>query len=147
MAQGSFSAQVRGWVTEKKARMVAVRNESAQRLIEIMQTPVAKGGNMPVDTGFLRNSLKATVGTANFSTVANPGGALSFSYDGGEVALVIAKAEINDTIEAVYTANYARVANYGGDNRAPRLFVNLAAQQWPQIVAQVAAEAEARNRR
>lgn len=147
MAQGSFSAQVRGWVAEKKTRMVAVRNESAQRLIEIMQTPVAKGGNMPVKTGFLRASLKAAIGQANYTTAPNPGGDMAFSYDGGEIALVIRGAKINDTIEAVYTANYARVANYGGDKRPARLFVNLAAQQWPQIVAQVAAEAEARNKR
>lgn len=133
-----------GWVRETKQRMAAVKNESVRRTIEFMQTPVAKGGNMPVKTGFLRASLKATIGQAQFATMENPGGDRTFSYDGGEVALIIAGAAIEQPIEAVYTAVYARVANYGGENRAPRLFVDLAAQRWTQTVAEVSAEAQRR---
>jgi len=147
MAQGSFSATVGGWVAEKKGRMVAVRREAAQRTIEIMQTPVAKGGNMPVKSGFLRASLKATIGFTDFTTSDNPNPTGAYAYDAAQVSLIIAKAELNDPIVAVYTAAYANVANYGGQNREARLFVDLAAQRWPQIVAEVAAEAEARNTR
>lgn len=39
MAAGSFTAQVEKWVAETKERAVAVRNESTQRVIEIMQEP------------------------------------------------------------------------------------------------------------
>ena len=152
MPQGSFSAQVNDWVKGSKARMVAVRNEAAQRTIEIMQTPVAKGGNLPVDTGFLRASLKAAIGTANFQEIENDASA-SLTYNPEDISLIISGADISDTIEAVYTAKYARRMNYGfsGEdslgrvyNQAPRLFVDLAAQQWPQIVDQVAREAEGR---
>lgn len=146
MAQGSFAATIQGWATESMETVRAIRNESFQRVIEVMQKPVAKGGNLPVKSGFLRASLKAAIGKANFVTVANPGAKLTFRYDDGAIPLVIHGAELTDTIEAVYTAVYARVANYGGENRPARLFVNLAAQQWPQIVAQVAAEAEQRRR-
>lgn len=145
MAQGSFSATVKGWASERKERMVAVRRESAQRTIEIMQTPVAKGGNMPVKSGFLRASLKATIGLSNFATIANPNATGSYAYDPAQISLVIAGADVNDPITAVYTAVYANVANYGGPNREARMFVDLAAQRWPGIVSQVAAEAETRN--
>lgn len=39
MAASSFTAQVEKWVAETKERAVAVRNESTQRVIEIMQEP------------------------------------------------------------------------------------------------------------
>lgn len=147
MAQGSFTATVKGWASERKERMVAVRREAAQRTIEIMQTPVAKGGNMPVKSGFLRASLKATIGLSNFATMANPNDARPYAYDPAQISLVIAGSNLNDPITVVYTAVYANVANYGGPNREARMFVDLAAQRWTQIVAQVAAEAEARNRK
>lgn len=144
---GKFSATVTGWCAEKKTRMTAVRREAVQRTIEAMQTPVAKGGNMPVKSGYLRASLKATIGFADFTATDNPGGDTVFSYDPSPISLVIAGADVSDPITASYTAVYARIANYGGANRAPRLFVDLAAQRWPQIVADVATEAEARNRK
>lgn len=125
--------------------MRAVQLESVQRTIEIMQLPVDKGGNLPVKSGFLRASLKAAIGSANFVTAPNPGGDRTFSYDGAAVSLVIAKAQLSDPIEAVYTAVYARVANYGGQNRPARLFVDLAAQRWQATVNAVAAEARARH--
>lgn len=144
MAQGRYTATLRGEIAKVKGLWRAVHLESVQRTIELMQTPVAKGGNMPVKSGFLRASLKATIGTANFATMPSPGGDKTFSYDGGAVSLIIARAKLSDPIEAVYTAVYARVANYGGQNRSARLFVDLAAQRWVQTVNEVAAEAKAR---
>lgn len=125
--------------------MRAVHLESVQRTIEIMQTPVGKGGNMPVKSGFLRASLKTTIGKANFATVRNPGGDRTFSYDGEGANFVLMKAQLSDPIEAVYTAVYARVTNYGGQNRPARLFVDLAAQRWKATVNAVVAEARARH--
>lgn len=101
-------------------------------------------GNIPVDTGFLRASLMVSLGTANFALMPNPDPDKSYQYDEGRVSLVIAGASITDPITAVYTANYARVAEYGSRGRAPRRFVALAAQQWPQIVEQVSREAQSR---
>lgn len=143
MAQGSFSASVSAWVAEKKTRMTAVRNESIQRVLEVAQTPVAKGGNMPVDTGFLRASLQVVAGDANFTLRENPGG--KHSFNGGEVTLILAGAPLGKPIEAVYTASYARHVEYGARGRPGRRFVGLAAQQWARIVDEVSREAQARN--
>jgi hypothetical protein len=103
-------------------------------------------GNLPVDTGFLRASLVATVGKANFTLRDRPvqRRRRTYQYDDSEVVFAISDAKLNDPIEAVYTARYARVVEYGSRGRAGRRFVALAAQQWPRIVAEVVAEAKAR---
>ena len=145
MAQGSFAGQASEWVKETKARMLAVRNESVQRVVEIMQTPVEAGGRMRVATGFLRASLRAAVGTANFVTTSPPVGQLKFIYDASAVSLVIAGADIGDPIEVVYTANYARAREYNPNGQTPDRFVAMAAQQWGRVVNEVCREAQARN--
>lgn len=144
MAQGSFSAGVTAWVAETRERMAAVRQEAAQRTVEIMQTPVAKGGNLPLDTGFMRASLQAQIGQGAFTARDNPGGDGSFSYDAGAVSLVIAKAKPSDPITLCYTANYAIHQEYGARGRPGRAFVRLAAQQWQRVISDVSAEAQAR---
>lgn len=143
MAQASFSAAVGAWVAETKERMVAVRNIAAERTIEFMQNPVGRGGNMPVDTGFLRASLQASIGRAAFVPRANPG-AGSFAYEPGEVTMVLIRARITDPVEVVYTANYARHVEYGAMGRPGRAFVRLAAQTWQRNVDLAAAELRTR---
>ncbi len=153
MTQGSFAADVGAWAAQTRERMEAIRRESAQRVVEIMQTPVAMGGNMPVDTGFLRASLQGQVGMGNFSAKLKPEGAAKFTYDGGEVSLVIASAGPADPITFGYTAAYARRMEYGFKgtdslgrkyNQPGRAFVRLAAQQWQRVVTEVATEAQKR---
>lgn len=144
MTQASFAATVGEWVAQTKERMEAIRRESAQRVVEIMQTPVAMGGNMPVDTGFLRASLQGQVGMGNFSAKLKPEGVAKFTYDGGEVSLVIASASPADPITFAYTANYAQHVEYGARGRPGRRFVALAAQQWQRVVTEVATEAQKR---
>jgi hypothetical protein len=140
--QGSFSAQVSAWVAEKKERRDAVYRESAQRVVEIMQEPVGAGGNLPVDTGFLRASLVANIGTETPALVGRPSDTGSYSYDAGQVNLVIAGAHADDIITVAYGANYARFQEYGVHGREGRRFVALAAQQWPRVVNEVCAEAQ-----
>lgn len=55
MAQ-NFSAQVSKLILKYKDLTDIVARESIQRTIDLAQLPKAKGGNMPVDTGFLRAS-------------------------------------------------------------------------------------------
>lgn len=141
---GSFEAQVSAWVAATKQRTVAVRNESAQRIIEIAQRPMAAGGRMRVDTSFLRASLLATTSNALPGPTFKPDGDVRFSYDAGQVALTIAGADLDDVITAVWTANYARPRNYGSRGQPGDHFRDLAAQQWTNVVAQVAAEAQSR---
>lgn len=153
-----FSAKVNSWVAETKARMLAVRNESIQRLVERMQTPVAKGGNMPVDTGFLRSSIAFSTGQPVTTVREHPNpkaapGSMD-RFDAGELTTVLLGSKLGAPIYAVYTAVYARRQEYGfvgkdslgrTFNQAGRRFVGLAAQQWPQIVKEVATEATTRG--
>ncbi len=144
MAQGSFTAGVNAWVAETKQRMGAVRKESAQRVVEIMQTPVAKGGRMRVDTGFLRASLVGMIGQGSFAPREKPEGVAHFTYDAGAINLVIAGAKPSDAITVGYTAIYARPREYGARGQPGDAFVRLAAQQWGRVVSDVCVELRGR---
>lgn len=119
----TFEAQVSAALSRHRARLEAVFRQSAQEVIADAQVPVAKGGRMPVDTGFLRNSL-----------VSGLNGAVTSSGPDGYV-LTIAGAGLEDTVFAGWTANYARHVEYGARGRPGRFFMRGAAQKWPQIVA------------
>lgn len=155
----SFGAQVGEWVKKVKTRELAVFRESAQRVIGEMQTAEGAGGRMPVDTGFLRASLQATIGAPAGGATGKPlkrtkgQEGVIYHLDAGQVALVIAGAELGHTIYATYGAAYARRMEYGfvGQdslgrtyNQAGKGFVRSAAQKWPQIVAAVSAELKTR---
>lgn len=124
----TFSAQVNDYVRKYKERMEAVFKQSAQDLIAEAQTPVAQGGNMPVDTGFLRNSLVSGLNGSTSLTGAD-------SY-----VLAIAGAKLGDSIFAGWTANYARYVEYGARGRPGRFFMRGAAQNWQDIVTRNANE-------
>lgn len=143
MAQGSFSAQVSAWVKEAKARQVAVYKGSAQEVVSIMQTSRAEGGNLRIDTGFLRASLTANTTGVMSPVTYKPKGIDRFPYDAGPINLVIIGADIKDPITVVYTANYARPREYGARGQTGDRWVALAAQQWPQVVAQQCAKVQA----
>lgn len=145
MPQGRFTAQVDKQIANARAKMLAVRNESVQRTIEIAQTPVSMGGRLRVDTGFLRASFVASVGAGNFALTDKPDGEGRYSFDMGQVSLVILGAELTDTITGVWTASYARPREYGARGQAGDRFVGLAAQQWPRTVNEVVAELKARG--
>lgn len=146
MAKSSFSASVEGWAAQTKERSEAVFKASAQRVISVIQTPgpsVAnpaggEGGNMPIDTGFLRASIQANLAGGLPILRDNPGG--KYTYDGGQIDLVLAAAKLGDKITVAYGANYAR------HMEERYAFVRLGAQQWPQVVREVAAEAQARTK-
>jgi hypothetical protein len=104
--------------------------------------PVAKGGNMQVDTGFLRNSFNVTLNAPDLRVTMNEGGGMGGSI--GDYALTIASADLGDTIFGMFTANYAGYVHYGANGRPGRLFVDLAAQRWPSIVAANAAKLSGR---
>lgn len=140
----SFAASISDWVKETKQRQDAVFKESAQRVIEQMQTPVGAGGAMPVDTGFLRASLQvSTEGPQPINPAARPVEGRTYSI--GPVALTIAGAELGATLYATYGAAYAAHVNYGTSSMQGRQFVGLVAQQWPGIVTQVCVELQSRS--
>lgn len=143
MAQGSFAAQVGAFASKTKERMTAVRNAAVEATIEQMQTPVGKGGNMPVKTNFLRGSMQVTTGAPIAASQPHPGGA-SYTYDSGQVTLVLANAPLDAVIYAAYGAKYAPFQEYGARGKPGRRFVALAAQNWPRNVEDAARGLEAR---
>lgn len=139
MPNPTFSATVSDWCRKVPEVHLAVFRESAKRVMEDMLTPRGAGGNMPIDTGYLRASLQAS--TTEMPTMregAIPTEGATYTPD-GQVNLVIAGAELGETIYAGFTAIYARAQNYGFKGPA-FLFVELAAQKWEATVAAVEAE-------
>ena len=133
----SFSAQVSDWVRKSEQRMDVVRRTSVQRVVNIAQTPVGQGGNLPLDTGFLRRSLMAT-------TSAMPRVGENLQGSENQIALAIANWDAGQALYLGYTASYSSHVHWGTRGRAARLWVTLAAQRWQQIVAEVARELRSR---
>mgnify|MGYP007087006928 CR=1 FL=1 len=113
-----FSDTISKWTQRMNVAMEAVAKESAQELAEEVSKPIAKGGRIPVDTGFLRNSMAAALNSI-------PSGESSDSFDMQPVTLVINKLKAGDRLVLGFTANYARVMEYR------YFFVRSAAQNWP----------------
>lgn len=127
MRKKTYSAKVDAWIGKSRQRMLAVFRSSVQQVINDAQLPAAKGGNMRVDTGFLRASGAASLtGVPSGPSRADASG--SFEYDAGSVDLVILGAGLRDTIWFGWTAQYAR-AREKEDG-----FLRLAAQGWQQAV-------------
>lgn len=138
---GQFSGVVSGWVSKSKQRITAVRNMAVEKVVEFAQTPVGAGGNMPIDTGFLRASLFVTTTGALPAKTENPGGG-SFTYTGGDLVLTLANASMDDVVTVGWSAAYARHVEYGARGRAGRKFRDLAAQRWPEAVRDASLELE-----
>lgn len=119
----NFTAQIKAFADKSKEKIEAVVKQSAQEVFSIAQTPKAQGGRMPVDTGFLRNSLIAEL---NGATVA--GGADAY-------VLAVAGLELGDVVFAGWTAEYARHMEYGTSKTPGNFYMLSAAQQWQQIVS------------
>lgn len=120
---GTFTAQIRAFTDKTKEKLETVVKQSAQEVFSIAQTPKAQGGRMPVDTGFLRNSL---ISQLNGSTVS--GGSDAYT-------MAVAGAELGDTIFAGWTADYAKHMEYGTSKTPGNFYMLSAAQQWQAIVA------------
>lgn len=116
-----FTAVTKAFGDKSNLAMLAIFRESAQRIAHEASVPRAQGGNMPVDTGFLRNSIRG-------STSSMPGS------ESEAVEIAILSAQLGDTLYIGWTANYAiyMEARYG--------YMRLAAQNWKAIVNEVAKE-------
>lgn len=140
----TFAADVDAWVQRTQARQEAVFRESLQRLVEDMQKPVGDGGNMPVDTGFLRASIQASKSGPPPTRGGRPRKGATYNYTPDDINLVIASATLGETVWVTYGANYARAVEYGANGREARGFVRSATQKWQQFVTEVSREARGR---
>ena len=133
---GKFSASVDAWVRKTRARQDAVHRRAAELLFEASNLPVAKGGKMPVDLGFLRASFDASLhGMPVGPTRPGEGAAAD---NAGNIAAVLTSASITDTIWAGWTAVYARRQEYEHHG-----FARSAADRWGEFVDRAAREAKA----
>jgi len=137
MTEG-FEDEVRAFQVKTMARQTVVLKESAQRVVGEAQTVTGEGGNMRIDTGFLRASGQASVDEITATPVARPvdWAEQSSSEDPTQrdVALVLSGIQLGQTFYFVYAANYARA------REAKDGFVKLAAQRWTSVVSQVVSE-------
>lgn len=124
----SFSEQIKGWRNKTSLRMQLVFQESVQELVLQANEPRAKGGNMPIRTGFLVNSTSAAINSVPTGQSVAPDNYSQSSWDMTDFLLVVNAAEIGDRVTVGYTANYAQYME------ARYAFLRLAAQNWPQIV-------------
>ena len=124
-----FSATLDEWARKAQNRETAILRQSIQDVIDDAQTPVAKGGRMHVDTGFLRASGVA-------SNTGMPSGPVRggsdvpgyYSPDSLAVETVIAKTDVGTPFFFGWTANYARFRDHFD------AFLRLAAMKWPVFV-------------
>lgn len=139
MATFTFATLDR-WALKTERRFDAVIKDSTQAVVDVMQTPKAKGGKMPVDTGNLRNTLMSSLsgGVGAKGTASH--------------IMVAASMKAGDTATFTYTAVYARRVNSGFTgqdslgrtyNQRGAFFVENAVDQWPALVATSAAKAKA----
>lgn len=138
----TFTAQIEDWVAQSKLFTEAVVKESTQEVIRLMKLPISAGGNMPVDTSFLQNSLIGVPGKTSIPKTATGEGGPQ-TGNAAAVESLIANWQMGESMTFGFIAVYAARQNYGftgtdslgrNYNQPGRYFVELAVQQWPQIV-------------
>jgi hypothetical protein len=131
MARYTF-AQLDLWALKVRHRMNFVLQHAVNRLIKTAQTPIGKGGKMPVDTGALRSSLLSELN-------GNAGAIGADSY-----VFVAGAMEAGDYAWFKWTMEYAYMVNQGVQGRPGAHFVEWAARQWQTFVNEGVQLAKAR---
>lgn len=131
----SFSAQVSDWVRDVKGAAEAIAKQSAQDVVNEAQKPVAAGGRMRVDTGFLRASLTGSnTAMPQINRAAKPAEGGVYAPEDAQIIATISAYELGETMYFGYTASYAAFREFGANGQPPDAFVRTAAQKWPDIV-------------
>jgi hypothetical protein len=141
-----FTKQVQGWADATGEKLKQVFHESTIDTLQEMQKigpssafPAGQGGRMPVDTGWLRASIRVVLGgdVPSIDPSSYPphdAGENSIPYDQSGNEATIMSAELGTTIAVGYTAAYAELQEYGSGKSPPRAFVGVAVIMWPSIV-------------
>ena len=131
----TFAAQIADWGERTKENQSLVLRESVQDVMEQAQKSQqsmvrgatgVKYGAIPVDTGFLQNTIASDL---------NGSGDFVVDAAGTDFELTIAGMESGDTAHFAWTAVYARAVNYGHGTYPGAHWVEAAAAQWRSIVA------------
>lgn len=129
----NFDKQVSDFVDKYKKRLRATAKLAVQDTVNMAQVPVAKGGLMRVDTGFLRASIAANVGGMPAGPSRNSGEDVDWTFQGSPMAATLVRWNPEDeTLYVGWTANYARPREYRDG------FMRTATDKWPETVDRVA---------
>lgn len=123
----NISVDVEKFITLVQKRVDLIVKDAIQQVVLGATVPKAQGGRMPVDTGFLRNSMVAAIGTYPV------GPSTPDSDPMGVPPTVSIMPTVNqwDLTEPLYigfSANYAR------QQEAANGFIEAEVQKWPQTV-------------
>lgn len=119
----SLRKQIEALAIKARLRTEAATKTAAQAVANEMNTPVAEGGRMPVDTGFLRDSIGAAAG----SLPVGPSSPKEDAHGNPEaVAVALAQWNLNEPFYIGYSAEYVRI------QEARNGFIEGAAQNWPE---------------
>lgn len=131
-----FSAKVDAWTKKTKGALENVFKQSVQDVIIDMQTTDDRGGNLPLDLGFLRSSLRVTlnVPASGLQKRERDEGDYKWAEETA-FSLTILGAGVEDSIYAVYLADYAQHQEYGTKYMQGKHFRDLAVQKWQQFVS------------
>ena len=125
---GKFHRAVLRAMGLNEDKLRRVMQASIQNVVDAAQTTVAQGGDMPVITGFLRNSL-----------VSGLDGQFGASGPDSHV-LVIAGMDIGDSARFGWAAEYARPRHYMvGVGQGGGLWRDKATARWQSFVDRNAA--------
>ncbi|KKB09404.1 hypothetical protein VE26_05560 [Devosia chinhatensis] len=146
----NFAATIGDWCRRVPEAIDAVLKNSAQRLAkeidaeldrQVYQAPPSPSGYKR--TGFLRASFVASTSAMPQLIRDNPGAEINADAV-GPIVLVINGWDGGGTLYLGYTAKYGAYVHFGAGGAAPRPWVTLAAQRWPQIVREEAAKVKQR---
>lgn len=135
----SFGKDVDLLIEKNIALLTAVARQSIEDVVDQASLAKAKGGRMPVKTGFLRQSGKSSLsgfptGPARGDPNISYPSVDNYSQDAG-VQTTLASLNPGETFYFGWTAEYANIQNvYNG-------FLDAAIQNWPTIVRKNAANA------
>lgn len=121
-----FVADVERFADKTADQMAEIFGKSFTQLLRIAQTTVAQGGDMPVDTGFLRNSLTIEV---NGAKVGEGADAFQLGLSGFELGDLVSASWGSSEVGYAIPRHYMVGVGQGGG-----LWRDKAAQQWSRIV-------------
>lgn len=138
-----FSDQVKKHLDKYKRRMNYVARDATYRVLNEAQQTIPSGGNLPIDTGFLRSSLAGKIGSLPSGQTSGDGAYVADTIGPGESAsstIIRWQPHAGEKFFAGWTASYARFMNmrYG--------YMTSAVEKWEDFVAYSAAEAKRKIR-
>jgi len=122
------SQQVAAFKRKFQSRLRATAREAVQDTVATAQKTTGEGGHMRVDTGFLRASIQAAIGSMPTGAASNTKGQKWPEGSDISTALLLWDPNQRTPLYIGWTANYARHREFEDG------FMRLAVQRWDQTV-------------